>query len=211
MADSKYAWLPTPTAAMDALELAYKNMSPRLWPRRLLKAASNAWKDAQVVGLALAGGRKLLEWQTTSYHPQNDTERLYLDDWLDAFGLRSSGSDTTDQNAIVAKMRERGTLTDAVVKSMFARAFGVDDPSSISIVAGDPATIPGDATADDYAKIQSSQHIFNTSETADPNRKLVDSLLRQVRGTGETWTAGRYQTARWDKAGRGWDVATWGA
>ena len=205
-------WLPHDPAGWPLFGTEYKAMAPRQWPEDLYDDEDgNARKDQQAFGRALSLVRRATHWFITRLWPHRDSTGEYFADWEETFGISPAATTTLRQDRLIAALRNRGTLTDLKLRTMFAPVFGESDPATVAIVSPDLDSIPAGATADDHAELQTQLHIHHAAETADIDRQMADQFLGRVVPTGDTWTAGRWKTMQWDVAGRGWDVATWGS
>ncbi len=205
------SWLPHDPAGWPLFGTEYKAMAPRQWPEDLYDDEDgNARKDQQAFGRALSLVRRATHWFVTRLWPHRDTTGEYWADWEEVFAVAPAATDALRQDRLIAALRNRGTLTDLRLRTMFAPVFGESDPATVTIVSPDLDSIPAGATANDHAQLQTQLHIYHAAETADIDRQMADQFLARVVPMGDTWSAGRFLRFKWDTAGSGWDISTWG-
>jgi hypothetical protein len=122
----------------------YQRVAPRQWPKGIYSSEGEAFKDQEAAGEILSWLRKGSWWISEHIWPWLDeaaqvagtiSDYLFIDRWQKAFGL---GADALG-NAILAAMRNRGTLTEAIVDAIFCPVFNTADPDNVSQVAPTPA------------------------------------------------------------------------
>lgn len=203
-------WLPHDPAGWPLFGTEYKAMAPRQWPEDLYDDEDgNARKDQQAFGRALSLVRRATHWFITRLWPHRDTTGEYWADWEEVFAIAPAATDALRQDRLIAALRNRGTLTDLKLRTMFAPVFGSSDPADVRVSSPDLDAIPAGATSDDYAELQTQLHLSHMAETADIDRQMADQLLSRVVPVGDNWTAGRYKICQYDVAGAGYDVAVY--
>lgn len=205
------SWLPSWPSAWVDLVTQYATAIPSEWPRGLFRTDGQAHADHQALGEVLAYVRQAAEWMLRTILPQNDDDELFLDRWEDALGLQSYNSAiTTRQQAIVAEWRRRGTVTDALVRSILCAAWGSDDPAVVSLASPDPADVDSVDTLGEETsgRHQSNLHIYRTEEGEAPDYLLAEYLIDRIKPASEHWSVGQYRTGIYDSGT--YDRCVWG-
>ena len=138
-------WLPAWPSAFPDFETALRYIVPAQYPDGLYHEEGQARLDQEAIGIVFSWLRKGAEWGLQRFWPWLDDDALFLDRWESAFGLEPTGSVATRQRRVVASMRNRGTLTEAVLTAIFEWVFGTEDPADITVVAPTPAGAWGGA------------------------------------------------------------------
>lgn len=193
------SWLPTWPAAWRDFHEAFKRWVPQEYPAGLWDAAGNVWKDISAIADSMAYTRDLLEWILQSYHPQHDTEELFLSRWEQSLGIMAAPAGVGRAEWIVAQMRRRGTPTDALARACVAAAFGSMDAADVSVCSPAAADIVAayPATDDMWAKQQYQIHFYSTTETVEPDLGIFNRIADVIKPAWETWYCGRYRTCRY--------------
>lgn len=210
-------WMPIvarPSTWIDWSDI-FRETTPREWPKRLFGLGSQAYHDLIVFGEALALSRDMTSLLQHNIWPHLDgNDNIFTDRWEEAFGLLPDGTADERTNRLIAHLRQRGTMTEDLIKAVMCRAWGSDDPSTVSISSPDPAAYAASGAADawQWAYLGTSLHIYHTAESAEPNRGLAEDLIRKIKPTWETWSVGQYKYLAWGTPGEegAWNQATWG-
>ncbi len=214
------AWSPwMPIAARPAFwqdwSSIFREVIPLEWPKRLFGMGSQAYSDLIAFGESLALARDMLSVLQHNIWPAHDgNDWLFQERWEEVFGVQPDGTRDHRTSRLIAVMRQRGTMTEALVKAIMCRAWGSDDPSIVSITSPDPATFAASGAVDDWqwAYLGHNMHIYHTAETDAPDQGLAEDLIRKIKPTWETWSVGQYKNLVWGTPGEegAWDQATWG-
>lgn len=176
------SWLPGWPVNWPDFVATYQQVIPREWPRGLWSVTGEVHKHHEVLGEILAYGRQLLEWILRSWLPQNDSEGLFLDRWETVLSLAAAATVAERQNAILAAIRNRGTLTIELLRAIVAPAFGNPaDLSEITVCGPTPSDIAGEATSasDPIWWFTYTLHIYQTGSNA-LDEKIGDDILRRI-------------------------------
>jgi len=178
-----------PTTWMDWSTI-FRDVIPREWPKRLFGAGSQSYKDLIALGESLALVRDMLSFMQNAVIPALDENYIFLTDWETAFDIKPKGTESERMDRVIAMFRQRGTMTQDLVKAIMCRAWGSNDPSVVSIIS--PAMTPAPQCAKHGAFLGANMHIYHTAQTAEPDDALIQDLIARVRPTWEYWTYGRY-------------------
>ncbi len=113
-------------------------------------------------------------------------------------------------------MRQRGTMTEDLVKAVLIRAWNLDDPSLLTITVATTTEIVAEmsATSEEWqwTFAQTNMHISLTSEASAPDQGMAEDMIRKIKPTWENWSVGQYKFLAWGVAGAegAWDQAVWG-
>jgi hypothetical protein len=132
--------------------------------------------------------------------PARDDDYIFIDRWEEAFGIQPDGTEADRVNRLISFMRQRGTMTQALVKSIMCRAWDSDDPSVVTLRNVDPADVAALGTIADHqaAELLSQMYIHHTAETASPDASLMQDLIAKNKPTYENWYYGRYYRLKWE-------------
>jgi hypothetical protein len=197
------SWLPTWPATWPDLVTLWREYVPMEAPRFLWKRGGQAWLDLQALGESLALARQFLEWVLRCYLPNRDTTGQLLERWEDDYRLQPAATVADRIIAVIAKMREPGTLTILHAKELLCSVFGTNDPAEVSCVyplAADMTTA-ADATGtteQQWAEMAFQVHWYSTGEDVEPNQSLFERLWRRIAPVTEDWSCGRYCYAEYD-------------
>ena len=211
------SWMPIAARPSNWLDWStiFRETIPREWPKRLFGAGSQAYSDLIAFGETLALARDMTSLLQHNIWPALDgNDNIFTDRWEEAFGIQASGALDDRTSRLIAFMRQRGTMTEDLVKAIMCRAWDSDDPSAVSIVSPDPSTYAASGAVEDWqwAYLGHNLHIYHTAETAEPNRSLAEDMIRKIKPTWETWSVGQYKFLAWGTPGEegAWDQAVWG-
>jgi len=211
------SWMPMAARPSNWLDWSaiFRDAIPREWPKRLYVQGSQAYSDLIAFGETLALARDMLSLLQHNIWPAQDAnDNVFADRWEDSFGLQPDGTLDDRTNRLIAFMRQRGTMTEDLVKAIMCRVWDSDDPSVVSITSPDPAAFAASGAVDDWqwAFLGHNMHIFHTAETVEPNRGLADDLIRKIKPTWETWSISRLEKLIWgvDADEGQWDWSAWG-
>lgn len=199
-------WMPIAArpAFWDDWSTIFRSVIPREWPKRLFGGESNAYNDLVALGESLALARDMLSILQHNIWPTKDeTDQLLTDRWEESFGIQASGTDSDRTNRLVAFMRQRGTMTSDLVKSIMCRAWGSDDPAIVTLISPTPGDVAAVAPTEDWqwADLQSQMHIYHTTEAEEPDYNLMEDLISKNKPTYENWSFGRYNAAKYEGSG----------
>lgn len=210
------AWLPTalPTAIRDFVG-DFVAVMPDFLPRRYTRRAADICLEFQALGESAAYWRELLEWFMRTFLPQHDSEGMWLSRHERDYGLRGGGLTDSEigrrQRAILAAMRNRGTLTTERAQAVLAPIFGVDaDEIAFAVVA------IKDLLASHYTSLNPSErdwhravdaysiHAYHSLGTAIPPQPELQATFSKLAQSGERWTGGQTKKFLWGTEGSGW-------
>jgi hypothetical protein len=191
-----------------------RDVVPREWPKKLFSASAEAWADLIATGEALALARDMLSFMQQRLWPAKDTRDYnFLEDWEAAFSLQQKGDEDKRTDRVIANLRQRGTMTQDLVKTIMCRAWGVDDPSRVGLESASPSAVWTEGPDEEWqwAKALSEMYIYDSTEAAMPDEDLIQDLIAKNKPTFETWYYGQYRLLKWYAGGQGtWNYATWG-
>ena len=214
------SWMPMaarPANWIDWSEIFSETM-PREWPKRLFGAGSQAYQDLIAFGEAMALAR---DWASLLQHniwPALDgNDFIFGGRWEETFGLQPQGTQDERTDRLIAFLRQRGTMTQALVKAIMARAWNSDDASAVTLRNVDPADVAALGTIPDWqaAQLLSQMYIHHTAESAAPNASLVIDLISKNKPTFENWYYGQYYRLKWGSVPLpglgegGWNQGCW--
>jgi len=182
----------------------FREVIPREWPKRLFAPGSQAYSDLIAFGEALALARDFASLLQHNIWPALDANyRIFMERWEGVFGLQPDGTSDQRTSRLIAVMRQRGPMTESLVKAIMCRAWNTDDPSAITIVHPDPADVAAATpTAEwEYAALQTQMHIYHTAEGAEPDYGLAADLIAKNKPTWENWYVGRYNHGKYEGSG----------
>lgn len=208
------SWFPyTPTgsrpATWDDWVTILQEVTPRQWPARLYARDSEAWLDLKSFGESIALMRDILQFMQRWLWPNKDTGGTFLALWEAVFDLAPAKSLALRQQRLEAAMRQRGTMTQQLVKAVMAPAWG---HTNTDLVGLESPTQGWTATDDpEGAFLGDNMHIYDINEAAEPDPMIID-LIAKVKPTWQIWSYGQYKRLKWGVAGAegSWDRATWG-
>jgi hypothetical protein len=189
-----------PSSWIDWSEI-FRETIPREWPKRLFGLGSEAYKDLVAFGETLALARDMLSVLQHNIWPALDVnDALFIDRWEEVFGLQPDGSNDVRTSRLIAVMRQRGTMTEDLVKAIMCRAWGSDDPSIVSLANPAAADVASVAPSEDWmwAQLQSQMYIYHTAETDLPNAGLISDLIIKNKPTFENWYYGQHFRLKWE-------------
>lgn len=210
------AWLPSslPTAIRDFVG-DFVAVMPDFLPRRYTRRAADIYLEFQALGESVAYWRELLEWFMRTFLPQHDSEGMWLSRHERDYGLRGGGLTDSEidrrQRAILAAMRNRGTLTTERAQAILAPIYDVP-PDEIAF-----ATVAiKDLLASHYLVLNPSErdwhravdaysiHVYHSLETVIPDQNALQAELSKLSQSGERWTGGQTKKFLWGTDGSGW-------
>jgi hypothetical protein len=210
------SWMPIAARPATWIDWStiFRSVIPREWPKRLFVAGSQAYADLVAFGEALALARDMLSVLQHNIWPAEDGNHwLFTDRWEEVFGIQPSGSLDQRTSRLIAFMRQRGTMTEDLLKAIMCRAFATHNPADIGINSPTPAAYAASGAVDEWqwAFLGHNMHIYSTSNAAI-DRGLAEDLIRKITPTWELWSAGTYNELIWGTPGEegAWDQATWG-
>ncbi len=197
------SWMPIAARPANWIDWSaiFRETMPREWPKRLFGAGSQAYQDLIAFGEAMALARDLASLLQHNIWPALDAVDFILSDrWEEAFGIQPSGTNTERTDRLIAFIRQRGTMTQTLVKAIMARAWGADDASAVTLVNVDPADVAALGTIPDWqaAQLLSQMYIYHTAETTAPNASLIRDLIAKNKPTFENWYYGRFYRLKWE-------------
>jgi hypothetical protein len=208
------SWFPnTPTGSRpttwDDWTALFKQVIPRQWPTGLFGRDGNAWKDLTSMGESYALVRDLLQFLQRYLWPTKDDGGVFVPLWEEVFNISPAGSLTTRKNRLIATMRQRGTMTEDLIKALFAPAFGSNDADSVGLESPTQGWTASDDT--DGAFLGNNMHIYSADESTEPDPMIID-LIAKVKPTWQIWSYGQYKRLKWGTPGEEgtWDHATYG-
>ena len=211
------SWMPIAARPSNWLDWSsiFRETIPREWPKRLFGAGSQAYSDLIAFGETLALARDMTSLLQHNIWPALDAnDNIFTDRWEEAFGIQASGTLDERTSRLIAFMRQRGTMTEDLVKAVMIRAWNLDDPSLLTITSPDPADYAASGAVEDwqFAYLGGNMHISLTSEATAPDRGLAEDLMRKIKPTWETWSVGQYKFLAWGTPNEegAWDQAVWG-
>jgi hypothetical protein len=201
------AWLDWSTILRD--------VTPREWPKRLFAQGSQAYADLVAFGESLALARDMLSFLQHNIWPAKDAnDNVFTDRWEAVFDIQPSGTTDDRTSRLIALFRQRGTMTEDLVKAIMCRAWDSDDPDVVRITYPDPADVATLNPAEDWqwALPQTNLHLYHFTETVEPNWKIAQDIINKIKPTWETWSFGKNRYLKWGvHADDGeWDRRVWG-
>ena len=205
------AWLPTWPSGWPDLDDIMPRVVLRVVPRGLLKLSrdNQAGLDWYAAGLSLGMARKWLEWVYRRFAPHVDTEDTQTDRWGDDFQVYKRSGGIARRMWIAAKMRQRGTSTDDLVKQIMAGAWESLDPDILATFRQEPIAPVTEPDTGLQFREGAHVHIYHAAETDAPDFAEAEALIEQIKPTWATWTVGQYQIMQYDDPGSGWDRGCW--
>jgi hypothetical protein len=183
-----------PTAARPSTWIdwssVFKDVIPREWWAGLFASESEAYYDQVAFGEALALARDMLSFLQNSIWPTQDTNHIFTERWERVYGVNPKGSLDDRANRLIALFRQRGTMTEDLVKAIMCRAWDSDDPSIVAISS--PAMTPAPQCAKHGAFQGANMHIYHATGAAAPNQGIIEDLISKIKPTWEYWTWGQY-------------------
>ena len=202
------SWLPSwPAGWRDIISDYRRAVRP---PRGLYRDGGEARLDWYAIAESLSMVGRLYEWILQSYHPQRDTEELQIDRWGETLRIFRGVGALTRRMLIVAKLRQRGTTTQDMVKQIFATAWGTMDPSTLTLYRQAPIAAGTEPTDTLQFREMTHIHIYQTAENDAPDWDFAEELIRLVAPTWATWSVGRYRRMRYGDPDSGWGRGCWG-
>lgn len=202
------SWLTTSPTEWPDFESHFQGVVPRQYPEDLYADDGEKRAQMRAFGTVMSFVKKATNFFVTRWFPRKDTTEEFLNDWAAVLAEPINGTLAQRQDRLIAKMRNRGTGTTARIQAMFARVFGIDDPTQVSFSSPDLTALPGGLSSNDHAELQSQMHIFNTGETKPVDRPLADALLARVVPSGDTWTVGQFDKVLFTTQS-GFDIGTY--
>jgi hypothetical protein len=208
------SWFPTWPAGFPDVQDEYQQTVPRQFPAGLYGASSDEHLDIVSIGEIYSWLRQGSTWVSRRLWPHLDVTGEFVGLWESALGLVAAFNVTTRRDNVLRALRYHlGTATEAAVQAIFAPLFGfADDPGSVSFASPSAADIAaaGPSNEGEWAGATNTMHINHTNETAAPDRTAVDAAIEQTKPTYQEWSAGQYQTCKYDTEG-GYGTACYGA
>ena len=185
------SWMPIASRPSSWIDWStiFRETIPREWPKRLFGAESQAYSDLVAFGEALALARDMLSMIQHNIWPADDaSDNLFTDRWEESFGIQPDGTSAERTDRLIAVMRQRGTMTEDLVRAIMIRAWGLSDPSLLTLTSPDPADVATENPAEDWqwAYPQTNMHISLTSEASAPDQGLAEDLIAKIKPTWET-------------------------
>lgn len=179
-------------------------------PQGLVSEDGQAAADWESLAEMLGHVREMMDWIYHSITPQTDTESLQLARWRQDLQVKLGDGGASVADWIVAKLRQRGTLTDNMIRQIMCTAWGSLDPSILTIYR-QPLLTAGTEPTDELQRRENWQiHIYHAAETQAPDWRLAEALIAAIKPTWEIWSVGRYKLMRRDDPDSGWDRGVWG-
>jgi hypothetical protein len=152
----------------------------------------------------------MLSFLQNSIWPTQDTNHIFTERWERVYGVNPKGSLDDRANRLVALFRQRGTMTEDLVKAIMCRAWDSNSPADVTLTSPDQTVAP--ECAKHGAFLGANMHISSTADAAEPNAGIIEDLISKVKPTWEIWTYGQYQTLVYGTPGEkgSWDHACWG-
>jgi hypothetical protein len=179
----------------------------------LYAAGSQAIADLVALGESLALARDLASFLQHNIWPQHDDEHgLFIEDWEEVFGLLPYGDIDARVDRLISTLRQRGTMTQDLVKAIMCRAWGSDNPNDVTITSVNLATTVDPDEDWQWAFMQTNMHIFHSAQTQEPDFGMAYDLIAKIKPTWETWSVGKAKTLKWGvHADDGeWNQRLWG-
>ena len=215
------SWMPSaarPSIFPDWSEI-FRTVIPREWPENLFGPGTQGMGDLKATGESLALARDMLEFALRYIWPGKDTGSGYfLSDWEKVFGISPAATLASRSYRIIASMRQRGTMTEGLVKAIMAPAFGTTDPAEVAFDSPSSADVAAEysatATTENHvAFLGTNLHIYSgATPQVEPDWGLAADLIARIKPTGDTWSFGKSNYLIWGvHADDGeWDRRTWG-
>lgn len=204
-------WMPLSTRPSNWPDWSdiFTNTVPREWPKGLFGKGGQAWLDLEALGESLALARDVMEVVIRRIWPARDDDGTFLSDWETVFDVTPEPTIAKRQDRLIAKFRQRGTMTQDLVKAIMCRAWGSDDPSTVTLTSPTQGWAAVDET--DAARLGHQMHISQTAGTDEPD-PMIEDLISQNKPTWENWYYGKTATLKWGAhADDGeWDRRVWG-
>lgn len=206
---SEPGWLPSSwSSSWPDYESIYRSMVHRFFPA-IWTDDSEAWLDQEVVGHVLSWLRKSMEYLLRRIFPHLDADDLFLEWWEKALSLASTGSVTTRSNRILAKLRNRGTLTLERLQAIMAPIMGIE-PSKVSVATPDMDDViaTGTTDLDNICDNAFTYHVYDSDGAADFDRDEALKAINLIKQSGDHVTVGQNIDFKWDTDDHGWDEST---
>lgn len=190
------SWMPLAARPATWIDWSatFRDVFPRAWPARLYVSGSDAYSDLVAFGESMALARDMVGVLTHNIWPAADAnDHLFIDRWEEVFDLQPDGSFDERTSRLIAIMRQRGTMTQDLVRAIMCRAWNTDDPGAVSLSS--PAATPAPQCEVHGAFQGSNMHIYHTAQSAAPDVGIIEDLIAKCKPTWETWTYGRYGTS----------------
>lgn len=206
---STVPWLPPwPSSWPDWIE-GFQRGIRTVIPAGLVAEGGQVAADWDALAEMLGHVREMFDWIYRTIMPHTDSEELQLGRWQQDLQVYHGDGKPDLADWIVAKIRQRGTLTDDMVRQVMCTAWGSLDPATVAIYR-QPLLAAGTEPTNELQRREDwSVHVYHAAETTAPNWRLANALAEAIRPTWETWTVGRYRGMIWDDPDSGWDRSVW--
>ena len=195
------SWMPLAARPSHWIDWSsiFRDVIPREWPKRLYAQGSQAYADLIAFGEALALARDMTSLLQHNIWPALDTDYLFTDRWEESFGLQPSGTNSQRVDRLIAHMRQRGTMTQDLVKAIMCRAWGSNDPGIVQLTSPDPADVATAAPDSEkaWAFNQTNMHISQVGAPGSIDQGLAEDMIAKAKPTWETWTVGQLRILNW--------------
>ena len=197
------SWMPLAARPANWIDWSaiFRETMPREWPKRLFGAGSQAYQDLIAFGEAMALARDFASLLQHNIWPALDGNDFILNDrWEETFGLQPQGTQDERTSRLIAFMRQRGTMTQTLVKAIMARAWNSENPDVLTLVNVDPVDVAALGAIDDYqaAQLLSQMYIYHTAETVYPAVSLIIDFIAKNKPTFENWYYGQYFRGKYE-------------
>lgn len=204
---SEPSWLPSswPSSWPDYEDI-YRSVTHRFFPA-IWTDDSQAWLDQEVVGHILSWVRKSMEYLVRRIFPHLDTGDLFLEWWEKALSLASTGDVTTRTNRVLAKMRNRGTLTMERLQAIMAPIMNIEDPTNVYVINPDMDDViaTGTTDLDNICDNAFFYHVYNGGVATSFDSDEAMKTINRIKQAGDHVTIGVSTDFEWDTADHGWD------
>lgn len=180
------SWLPTASAAWEAIEGAYVASTPEQWPKGLRFAGTALAKTREAFGIGYAWLAMQVDWWVSRYWPsEDDSAELGLPRWESILKLQPLGTIAERQQRVRAALRNRGTLNITRLQMMVSPAFDDCDLADIDVLCPDLSTVIADAPiADDPGWRDAFLAHIHVDGAHTLNESIGDAIVQRLEGLG---------------------------